>query len=52
MAKKEDVLKKIEMANSIEELVEIGHAVPQKDKDKKFNEAIYKKMNALLKDVK
>jgi len=49
MAKKKvDFVKKIEKAESIKELMEIGEKVDIKDRDKKFVHALYLKMENLL----
>ena len=50
MPKKEDLIKKINEAQSIKELVEIGHDIEKKDKS--IDKAIREKMEVLIVEKK
>lgn len=50
MAKKDELIKKIGKAESMEELVKIGHAIEKKDKI--IDKAIRDKMEALIAETK
>jgi hypothetical protein len=49
MATKKKIIEEIQNAKSMEELVEIGHAIEKKDKE--IDRAIRDKMNSLLAEL-